>query len=88
MSEAGDEFGTSPNVTHRVNQIDQLIREYEVFACLPWDASLAGPQRVWFAVYDKYEERRLTTGHSRGFRLRRRIRRVSVTRAFSHTHKK
>lgn len=42
-----------------MNQIDQLIYEYEEFASLPWDDSLAGPQRVWFAVYDKHEERRL-----------------------------
>ncbi len=42
-----------------MNQIDQLIHNYEDFASLPWDQSLAGAQRVWFAVYDKQEERRL-----------------------------
>ena len=42
-----------------MNQIDQLIRNYEDFAALPWDQSLAGAQRVWFAVYDKHDERRL-----------------------------
>jgi hypothetical protein len=26
---------------------------------LPWERNLAGPQRVWFAVYNKAEERRL-----------------------------
>src|SRR6202011_2717703 len=25
----------------------------------PWDRKLAGPQRVWFAVYDKADERRV-----------------------------
>lgn len=42
-----------------MNQIDQLIHNYEDFAGLPWDQSLAGAQRVWFAVYDKQEERRV-----------------------------
>jgi len=42
-----------------VNQIDQLMHNYEDFASLPWDQTLAGAQRVWFAVYDKQEERRL-----------------------------
>ncbi len=42
-----------------MNQIERLIQAYAEFVSLPWDASLAGPQRVWFAVYDKSDERRL-----------------------------
>ena len=26
---------------------------------IPWDDHLAGPQKVWFAIYDKTQERRL-----------------------------
>lgn len=42
-----------------MNQIEQLVQAYEEFVSLPWDSTLAGPQRVWFAVYDKSDERRL-----------------------------
>lgn len=42
-----------------MNRIDSLRRNYERICSLPWDHRLAGPQRVWFAVYDKEDERRL-----------------------------
>jgi hypothetical protein len=42
-----------------VNKIERLIRNYERQVSLTWDDSLAGAQRVWFAVYDKQDERRL-----------------------------
>jgi len=42
-----------------VGKIERLIRAYEDFVSLPWDQGLAGPQRVWFAVYDPEDERRL-----------------------------
>ena len=42
-----------------MGRIDDLCRNYERFAALPWPDHLAGPQRVWFAVYDRMEERRL-----------------------------
>jgi hypothetical protein len=40
-------------------QIERLIQNYDTRVSLPWERNLAGPQRVWFAVYHKGEERRL-----------------------------
>src|SRR5262245_20860157 len=42
-----------------MNRVEKLIQNYERQVSLPWDQSLSGPQRVWFAVYDKTDERRL-----------------------------
>lgn len=42
-----------------MNEIEGLLRAYGKFVRLPWDASLAGPQKVWFALYDPMQERRL-----------------------------
>jgi hypothetical protein len=42
-----------------VSAVEGLVHAYERFVRLPWDASLAGPQRVWFAIYDPSQERRL-----------------------------
>lgn len=42
-----------------MGQIERLIQNYDTRVSLPWDRNLAGPQRVWFAVYHKAEERRL-----------------------------
>jgi len=42
-----------------MNTTDRLIHNYERFVKLPWQAGLAGPQRVWFAVYPPTEERRV-----------------------------
>jgi hypothetical protein len=42
-----------------VSKVDDLCRNYERFVSLPWPDHLAGPQRVWFAVYDRMDERRL-----------------------------
>lgn len=42
-----------------MNTIEGLVRAYEKFVSLPWDNHLAGPQRVWFALYDPGLERRL-----------------------------
>jgi len=42
-----------------MNRVDRLIKQYKRFAELPWDQGLAGPQRVWFIVYDKADERRI-----------------------------
>ena len=41
------------------NRVDRLIRRYERFVELPWEQMLAGAQRVWFAVYNKTDERRI-----------------------------
>ncbi|MFQ5473436.1 MAG: DUF1788 domain-containing protein [Dehalococcoidia bacterium] len=42
-----------------MGRIEQLVENYARFAALPWEQDLAGAQRVWFAVYDKSDERRL-----------------------------
>lgn len=42
-----------------MGRIEDLRDRYEGHVTMPWDRSLAGPQRVWFAVYDKMDERRL-----------------------------
>ena len=42
-----------------MGQIERLIQSYDTRVSLPWERNLAGPQRVWFAVYSKSEERRL-----------------------------
>ena len=42
-----------------MSKVDDLCRNYERFVSLPWPDHLAGPQRVWFAVYDRMDERRL-----------------------------
>jgi len=42
-----------------VNRIEALLRNYVRYIQLPWDHSLPPAQRVWFAVYDPSDERRL-----------------------------
>ena len=42
-----------------MSRVDRLVRRYERFVSLPWDRTLAGPQRVWFVIYDKTDERRI-----------------------------
>ena len=42
-----------------MSQIESLVKAYAEFAQLPWSQTVAGPQRVWFAVYDPMQERRL-----------------------------
>jgi hypothetical protein len=42
-----------------MSQIEQLLAAYTEFVGLPWQEHLAGPQKVWFAVYDPNQERRL-----------------------------
>lgn len=39
--------------------IEELLKAYQRFVRLPWDQSLAPAQRIWMAVYDKKQERRL-----------------------------
>ena len=43
----------------RMSRIDQLRKNYQRICGLPWDRKLAGSQRVWLAVYDKEDERKL-----------------------------
>jgi hypothetical protein len=42
-----------------MNRIELLRRNYVRICGMPWDRHVAGPQRVWLAVYDKEDERRL-----------------------------
>ena len=42
-----------------MSRVETLLTAYNSFVRLPWEPNLAGPQRVWFAVYDPSEERRL-----------------------------
>ncbi len=42
-----------------MSRIDQLRKNYQRVCSLHWDDKLAGPQRVWMAVYDKEDERKL-----------------------------
>jgi hypothetical protein len=42
-----------------MSRIDQLRKNYQRVCSLPWDQKLAGQQRVWIAVYDKEDERKL-----------------------------
>ena len=42
-----------------MSRISRLLANYQRYVSLKWDQNLAGPQRVWFAVYRPSDERRL-----------------------------
>jgi hypothetical protein len=42
-----------------MSKVSALINAYEKHINIPWQQSLAGSQRVLFAVYDKTDELRL-----------------------------
>lgn len=42
-----------------MNEVEALLKAYVSFLQLPWDQTLAGPQKVWFAIYEPPLERRL-----------------------------
>ena len=42
-----------------MSYVDDLLDAYRRFVSLPWQQNLAGPQRVWMAVYPPRHERRL-----------------------------
>ncbi len=42
-----------------MSYVDELLDAYRRFVSLPWQEHLAGPQRVWMAVYPPEHERRL-----------------------------
>lgn len=42
-----------------MNEIEGLLRAYERFVALPWQSNISGAEKVWFAVYDPAQERRL-----------------------------
>jgi hypothetical protein len=43
-----------------MSRIERLIQNYKRFLSVnPWDKQIAGAQKIWFAVYDKTDERKL-----------------------------
>jgi len=46
-----------------MTRLERLLANYERRVALPWEASLSGPQKVWFIVYDPAEERRIHYRH-------------------------
>lgn len=42
-----------------MGKIEQLLKRYDSWMATPWPSNLAGPQKIWFAVYDPVDERRL-----------------------------
>jgi hypothetical protein len=42
-----------------MSRIDTLRKNFQRICGMPWDRNLAGSQRVWVAVYDKEDERKL-----------------------------
>lgn len=42
-----------------MGKIEQLVEAYTNFVKLPWTTGIAGPQRVWFAIYKPNNERQL-----------------------------
>lgn len=42
-----------------MSKVDQLLENYRRLVGLRWDQGIAGKQRVWFAVYDNADERRI-----------------------------
>ena len=42
-----------------MSQVEKLIQNYRRFVAMPWQANLAGVEKVWFAVYDPNQERRV-----------------------------
>lgn len=42
-----------------MSRIEGLLKAYSEFVAQPWSTNLAGAEKVWFAVYDPTQERRL-----------------------------
>jgi hypothetical protein len=42
-----------------MSRIDTLRKNFQRICGMPWDRNVAGPQRVWMAVHDKEDERKL-----------------------------
>ncbi len=51
-----------------MSEIEDLLESYRSQLQLPWDRGIAGPMRVWFAVYEPAQERRLRL-HLREFEI-------------------
>ena len=42
-----------------MDKLDHLHSGYEALVRMPWQRAQAGPQRVWFVIYDPQDERRM-----------------------------
>lgn len=42
-----------------MSEVQNLIGAYHQFVGMPWQQNIAGAQKVWFAVYDPNQERRI-----------------------------
>lgn len=42
-----------------MSEVQNLISNYRQFVGMPWQQDIAGAQKVWFAVYDPTQERRI-----------------------------
>lgn len=42
-----------------MSEVQSLINNYRQFVALPWQQNIAGAQKVWFAIYDPTQERRI-----------------------------
>lgn len=45
-----------------MTRLELLRKNYQRVCSMPWDRAVAGAQRVWLAVYDKEDERRVRLG--------------------------
>ena len=41
------------------SEIEGLLKAYERHVNVPWTQTVSGPERIWFAIYDPAQERRL-----------------------------
>ena len=42
-----------------MSRIESLLKAYEQFVAQPWSGNLSGAEKVWFAIYEPAQERRL-----------------------------
>lgn len=42
-----------------MSEVGDLIQNYRRFVALPWQKKVSGEEKVWFAVYDPVQERRV-----------------------------
>lgn len=42
-----------------MSEVQNLINNYRQFVAMPWQQNIAGAQKVWFAIYDPTQERRI-----------------------------
>ena len=42
-----------------MSEVESLIQNYRRFVAMPWQTNISGHEKVWFAVYDPAQERRI-----------------------------